>query len=612
MRAWFAAWLLTAQLVAADAVPAPQQLAWSPDGAQLAITDSGRGALVICRGGTTRIIPVGGAPLGIAWSADGSQIWVGDGSGTTCSCIEASSGAVTRRFSLGRYLRGIAALPAQRAAICVAGLDQIGLLDQATGTTTVLATVGYQPEAIAATPDGQRLVVVPLLPVGAAVPTQAVSVAVIASMDGARIADIPLLPGATAARGVAITPDGRWALVTHVQAKANMPNTHVDLGWVSTNAVSILDLRTLRRHATVLLDHVHAGSADPWGVAVSPDGATAWVALSGIEAVARIDLARLLARTSGVDRTAPPQDWPAIWAQITRDPTAVEDLAWDLNALPLAGLLRVVPIQGQGPRGIAVSPDGRRIAVAAHFDGSVRVLDAVHGTESAALRWAPSSPPDAARRGEALFHNANNSYQRWVSCATCHPDVRSDGINWDLLNDGVGNPKNTRSLLLADRRAPVMSLGVRKDGPTAVRAGFRFIAYHEPTEGQVDDLLAFLRSLEPIPSPHLTPEGGLTTAATRGKALFEGKASCIDCHAGPTRSDQKPHDVGTVRNPLDAGRKVITPMLMELWRTAPYLHDGSAATLHQVVSPPAGSTHGDSDALDDAERNDLIAYLLSL
>lgn len=604
--------MLLVDMVAGDAASAPQHLAWSPDGEHVAVSDQGLGYVVIVTKGSTRMVPVGGAPAGIAWSPDGRRLWVSDGNGSACSCIDPLTGVVLRRIAPGRYLRGLAALPGNRAAVCVAGLDQIALLNGETGAIEATSSVGYQPEAVAATPDGRRLVVVPLLPRGAATdPAQAVVIAVLAADDGAHVTDIPLLPGATAARGVAITPDGRWALVTHAQAKANMPNTHVDLGWVSTNAVSILDLQTLRWHATILLDQVHAGSADPWGIAIAPDGSTAWVALSGIDAVARLDLGRILARTSGVDRTPPPAGWPAIWQRIAQDASARADLAWDLGALPFAGLLRILPLDGSGPRGMAVAPDGH-VAVALHFDGSVRELDPTSGAHIATHRWAPARPADAARRGEILFHNANNSYQRWVSCATCHPDVRADGINWDLLNDGVGNPKNTRSLLLADRRAPVMSLGVRKDGPTAVRAGFRFIAYHEPTNEQVDDLLAFLRSQEPVASPYLTPAGALSETAARGKAIFEGKASCIDCHDGPTRSDQKLHDVGTIRNPLDAGKKVITPMLVELWRTAPYLHDGSAATLADVLAPHAKNTHGDTATLTEAERNDLIAYLMSL
>jgi cytochrome c peroxidase len=47
---------------------------------------------------------------------------------------------------------------------------------------------------------------------------------------------------------------------------------------------------------------------------------------------------------------------------------------------------------------------------------------------------------------ERLFHDATIGHQSWQSCASCHPDGRAGGLNWDLLNDGIGNPKNTKSV----------------------------------------------------------------------------------------------------------------------------------------------------------------------
>ena len=48
---------------------------------------------------------------------------------------------------------------------------------------------------------------------------------------------------------------------------------------------------------------------------------------------------------------------------------------------------------------------------------------------------------------------------------------------WDLLNDGMGNPKNSRSMLFAHQSSLVMSLGVRKNAEQAVRAGIRHILF---------------------------------------------------------------------------------------------------------------------------------------
>lgn len=56
-----------------------------------------------------------------------------------------------------------------------------------------------------------------------------------------------------------------------------------------------------------------------------------------------------------------------------------------------------------------------------------------------------------------------------------------------------------------------------------------------------------------------------------------------------------------------------TPTLIELWRTAPYLHDGSAATLRDVLTTAnPDDKHGKTSHLTADQLNDLIAYLLSL
>jgi hypothetical protein len=107
-----------------------------------------------------------------------------------------------------------------------------------------------------------------------------------------------------------------------------------------------------------------------------------------------------------------------------------------------------------------------------------------------------------AWRGERAFHDARFSSGRWLSCASCHPDGRADGLNWDLLNDGRGNPKNTKSLVWSARTPPMMATGMRGCLSEAVRKGFENIEFTEPSDGVVEDVCAYLGTLEPEPSPH--------------------------------------------------------------------------------------------------------------
>ena len=110
----------------------------------------------------------------------------------------------------------------------------------------------------------------------------------------------------------------------------------------------------------------------------------------------------------------------------------------------------------------------------------------------------------AEGRGNMYFHDATLGFQGWQSCASCHPnDARSDGLNWDLLNDGLGNPKNTKSLLLSHYTPPCMVTGIRANAEIAVRSGIKYILFAVAPASVADDMDAYLRSLKPLPSPYL-------------------------------------------------------------------------------------------------------------
>jgi cytochrome c peroxidase len=280
----------------------------------------------------------------------------------------------------------------------------------------------------------------------------------------------------------------------------------------------------------------------------------------------------------------------------------------------LPGVWHSVRLSGKGPRGVAVRPDGSRLAVAMYFSGGVALVEAADGRPVRTVALGPQSPADAVRRGEAVFHDATYCYQHWMSCATCHPDGRTDGLNWDLMNDGTGNPKNTRSLALSHQTPPTMSLGVRPDMATAADAGFRFILFKEPGAAALEDVKAYIRSLRPEPSPRLRG-GRLSRTAERGKTVFETpRTGCIRCHPPPLFTDLKAYDVGTHAE-TDYQRETVfdTPTLREAWRTGPYLHHGKAATLREVLTVfNDGDRHGETSHLSAADLDALVAYLESL
>jgi cytochrome c peroxidase len=179
------------------------------------------------------------------------------------------------------------------------------------------------------------------------------------------------------------------------------------------------------------------------------------------------------------------------------------------------------------------------------------------------------------------------------------------------VNDGLGNPKNTKSLLLVHQTPPAMWLGVRETAETAVRAGIRHILFTEQPEEVAEAIDAYLKSLKAVPSPHLV-HGKASKAARRGEEVFS-RAGCPECHPPPRYTDLCRYEVGT-RRPFDkATGKFDTPTLVELWRTAPYLHDGSAATVREVLTTRnRHDQHGKTSSLTSQELDDLCAYLLSL
>ena len=451
--------------------------------------------------------------------------------------------------------------------------------------------VPREPVAAALTPDGSKLVVANLLPNGSATDRPfAAKVSILDAVNGNVLANLALPNGSTGLLGVAISTDGRYAYVTHTLGRYQSPTKQVEFGWMNTNAFSVIDLSTLKTLATVLLDDMELGAGNPWGISCSDDGSTLVVVHAGSRELSIIDLKAVHAK---LDRLAKGE-------AVSRISTELACVQNDLEFLK--GIRRRVELPGDGPRAVLLM--GHQAVVAEYFAGKLAVVDLVSESPPAEIPLSHTRDPDPTRRGEILFFSARMCAQRWQSCASCHPDARVDGFNWDLLNDGNGNPKNVKNLLFAHRTPPVMWMGVREDAESAVRAGFRYIQFTTVSEDDACAVDAYLKSLTPIPGP-VAINPALRDSIARGKKAF-AKAECSRCHSGEYFTDGKSHDMGTTKG-IDAGKPVITPTLIECWRTAPYLHDGRASTIQDVIQ-----AHGQTDRLEPEEQRDLVNYLLSL
>ncbi len=215
------------------------------------------------------------------------------------------------------------------------------------------------------------------------------------------------------------------------------------------------------------------------------------------------------------------------------------------------------------------------------------------------------------RRGKLLFHDATICQQQWQNGASCHPDGRIDALNWDLLHDGEGNPKNTKSLLWSHRTPPVMAEGTRMSAEEAVRSGIKNILFASREEDEAAAIDAYLKSLSPVPSPRLI-DGQLSPAAKRGQALFHSdRVGCHRCHPAPLYTDLRSHNVGS-RTPGERTTSFDTPTLVEVWRTAPYLHDGRYPTVKELLREGRHGLPRGRKCLTKQEIDDLVEFVLSL
>lgn len=339
----------------------------------------------------------------------------------------------------------------------------------------------------------------------------------------------------------------------------------------------------------------------PAAVAVAPDGATAYLALAGSDAVMGIDL------TGG---GAP-------------------------------GLIGFWPV-GSNPRGLVISPDGRRAYVMNYLSRDVSVLDLEDTAacrEVQRLRVAPETLSAEALRGKVLFHNASSariSRLGWVSCATCHLGGGSDGTTW-LTPDG---PRQTQPLWRLRGTAPFHASATRDEvqdferdieelmaGSGLAPGAFRR-ELGDPNGGlsaDLDALASYVLDGIRVPAAAAPAEADLVA---EGRSVFAA-LGCVACHGGPHWTiSSLPGQVGSLApnaelevlaalrdvGTFDPVRDVLgasgfdVPTLLGLHATAPYLHDGSAATLEAVLANPLHT----GKALSAGESAALVAFLLTI
>jgi cytochrome c peroxidase len=289
-------------------------------------------------------------------------------------------------------------------------------------------------------------------------------------------------------------------------------------------------------------------------------------------------------------------------------------------------------------------------------------VPAPYSDEVTPERELPAWTQEMAALGKRLFFEPRLSRDGSVSCATCHDPKRAftDGLprargvrgqlgprnTPTILNRGVGKSefwdgraRNLEEQALGPIEAPVeMDLPIpeavaRLQQDPSYNAAFVAAFGGGPSPERLARAIgAYERTVYSIDAPFDRFVAGesdaLTPEAQRGLVLFGGKARCGECHAGVNFTDELFHTLGLG---ADAGRGGVTkvktevgafktPTLREVASTAPYMHDGSLATLEEVIEyyDRGGTPHPNLSpkmtrlGLTPQDRSDLVAFLRAL
>ena len=525
----------------------------------------------------------------------------------------------------------------------------VSVVDIKEGRETARWQAGREPIALAVTPDGRQLVVAGQLPEDASLnPDTAARIRIFDTKTG-DVTMVRLRQGSMNLRDVALSTDGRYAFVTGIVGHFEQIPSQVSGGWMNENVVFVIDIHAGESANIFYIDDYGMGGGNPWGISLADDGRFLIVAHAGSCEISLLTMRKVLdildsrPGSKGMSQRPPIPDTDATLPMQLRIPVGLKGVRHAVmskgrifaTAYFEDSVLKVQPELDEPVPfvpGLVIGLDTldwesersrKRPEIKVAENGPLHFVelpryDLMKGANfrRCFARLGPQPVWNAIRSGEMLFHDAAVCFEHWQSCSTCHPDGRSDTLNWDLLNDGQGNPKNTKSMLLSHETPPSMATGVRKDAELAVRKGFESILFITVPETEACDVDAYLTSLLPVPSPYLVyaADGStsLSESAKRGKRLFDGAAGCAVCHPAPLFTDMKKHDVGT-RSVGDFEPFYDTPTLIEVWRTAPYLHDGRYPTMKElIVDGKHVDTNGQLGKLSEAEIDDLIEYVLSL
>ena len=395
----------------------------------------------------------------------------------------------------------------------------------------------------------------------------------VVDIAAATVESIREIPGHNI-RGLALSPSGRDLFLAHQALDEYAPTTYDSIHWgnLVENLIRVMPVNALLDPQR---DPIAQGRAMPFGTTGSGAADPAGLAF--------VTKDRLVTVSSGTDRA---QIYPALHPIIS--PT--------------------IPT-GRRPTAVAVIPQRRCVAVVNTLSDSLTIVDVAASKATRDVSLGPTPPPGPQQRGESLFFDARVSHDNWISCHTCHTDGHTSGLLADTHSDGsFGTPKRILSLL-----------GTRDNNPWAWNGSLRTL--HDQTRqsvqssmigdlepGQINDLVAYLHTLDP--PPPLKPAPASETDAkllARGREVFNTQG-CASCHVPPlTFTSDQIVEVGL--SDEAGGVKFNPPSLRGVSQLDRLFHDGRAGGLRQVFEEHA---HQLPNALDEPDLDALVRYLEGL
>lgn len=592
MTRLFAFLFLIASAVSAVAGTSNSLMDISPNGKYLAVanTDSGSVSIIDLTVKKKLVeIPVGLQPEGTCWNSDGSKVYVTVYGERAVKVIDPAAFKVLKSIRVEVEPYGIVSNPQSKKIFVSHDYPgSVSEIDVDSETVTKVIKVGPSCRGLAVSAD-DKLVYATEFFSGKLHSIDVASGKVIDSWTGIETDNL--------SRNVVVHSQFQRAYLAHLRSRTSVFNARGSI----EPELSIVELTPAKpdekRRLGIALDTFNGVyvMANPWESAISPDGSMLYVVYAGSNDASAI---RLLA------------DYP--YFKRTTLPNSV----------------------GKHPRAVRVSPDGQEVYI-------YNTLDFAVGIYSPELKKKTTitvcDPPKTAewRRGKELFVSSLQPLggTKWISCSTCHPDGLTDGRVWQNPEGPRRTPHlfglaHTHPLHWSSDRDEVQDFeytirGKLMQGRGLYSGSMKGNELEEVMAGKSKDLDAmalYTNSFGFSLSPHIPAPGKLSPEAERGKALFLNQdTKCASCHSGPYYTDSslikpfKLHDVGTGGGENEKlGPGYDTPTLLGVYRMGPYLHDGRAKTLDEVLTKNPGDKHGKTSHLSKKERDDLVAFLKSL